>query len=188
MIGLLRLHALVCMSWLPGYFTSCSMEVIRETLVQKRYDTCLSIYTPYMKKILLYINTCVMLFLLMWGCISFSHAQIIRGEEDGFGSVRQVVEWGTNIAGTDEFQEQWLINVIKWAINWVLWILGLIALIIVMIGWFRMVTAAGNEDQYNSGFAYLKNAAIGLAIIWVAWFIVSMAFWVFNLISTEALE
>jgi len=36
-----------------------------------------------------------------------------------------------------------------------------------------MVTAAGNEDQYKSGFTILKQAAIGLVLIGLAWFIVS---------------
>jgi hypothetical protein len=59
-------------------------------------------------------------------------------------------------------------------------VLGLIALIILLWGGFLMVTSAGNEERYNKGRTILQHAAIGLAIIGVAWFIVSIVFWLVN--------
>ena len=49
-----------------------------------------------------------------------------------------------------------------------------------------MVTSAGEEDKYNSGFTILKYAAIGLILIGVAWFIVSGIFWLVNQSASQA--
>jgi hypothetical protein len=40
-----------------------------------------------------------------------------------------------------------------------------------------MVTAAGDDAKYNKGMSILKQAGMGLIIIWLAWMIVSVVFW-----------
>ena len=70
-----------------------------------------------------------------------------------------------------------LLDTIKNAINWLLWILATIALVICLYGWFKMMTAAGDEKKYGDWLKVLKYAAIGLAIIWLSWMIVSIIFW-----------
>ena len=77
-------------------------------------------------------------------------------------------------------KEDALVNVIKWWVNWVLWILALIALIILMYGWFLMVTAAWDDEKYKKWWTILKHAAIWLILIGVAWFIISLIFWLVN--------
>jgi len=47
-----------------------------------------------------------------------------------------------------------------------------------------MVTAAWNEDQYGQWFQILKNAAIGLGIIGLSRFVISIIFFVISL-ATE---
>ena len=76
-----------------------------------------------------------------------------------------------------------ILSTIKNAINWVLWILATIALVICLYGWFKMVTAAGDEKKYGEWLKVLKYAAIGLAIVGLSWMIVSVVFW---FISTMA--
>jgi len=71
-----------------------------------------------------------------------------------------------------------LIDVIKSFINWVLGLLSLIALVILLYGWFKMVTAAGDEGKYKEGFKILKQAGIWLAVIGLSWFVVSIIFWI----------
>lgn len=61
--------------------------------------------------------------------------------------------------------EQIVINLI----NWVLGILALIAVILVLIGGFRWMTAAGNEEKVDSAKKLLVAAVIGLVIIMAAW-------------------
>ena len=76
------------------------------------------------------------------------------------------------------WQDKWgdLINIIKSFINRVLGILSLIALIILLRGWFQMVTAAGDETKYKKWFKILQQAAVWLVVIWVSRFVVSIIF------------
>jgi len=54
-------------------------------------------------------------------------------------------------------------------INWVLGILALIAVILVLVGGFRWMTAAGNEEKVDSAKKLLVAAVIGLVIVMAAW-------------------
>lgn len=90
------------------------------------------------------------------------------------------------VAGSESGKQDSFVNVIKGAINWMLGILALIALIILLYGGFLMVTASGDEDKYNKGFTILKHAAIGLIMIGVARFVISIIFRLVNLTTTQA--
>jgi hypothetical protein len=74
-------------------------------------------------------------------------------------------------------------EIIQRAINRVLGILWLIALIILLYGGFLMLTAAGNDEKYNKWFTILKHTAIGLAFIGISRFIVSMVFYLIEIIT-----
>jgi hypothetical protein len=52
-----------------------------------------------------------------------------------------------------------------------------------MRGGFQMVTSGGDDDKYSAWFTILKHGATGLILIGVAWFIVSIVFWLVNQIS-----
>lgn len=49
-----------------------------------------------------------------------------------------------------------------------------------------MVTSAGDEDKYGKGFTILKHAAVGLLMIGVAWFVISIVFRLVNVTSDGA--
>ena len=61
--------------------------------------------------------------------------------------------------------EQIVINLI----NWVLGILALVAVVLILIGGFKWMTAAGNEENVESAKKLLTAAVIGLVIIMAAW-------------------
>ena len=61
-------------------------------------------------------------------------------------------------------------------INWILGFLALIAIIIILIGGFEWMTAGGSEDKVTKARARLKYGLIGLAIILLAYLIVSVIF------------
>lgn len=84
---------------------------------------------------------------------------------------------------TENRQEDAFVNVVKWWVNRVLGILALIALLYLMWGWFQMVTSWGDDDAYGKGFTILKHGATGLILIGIAWFIVSIIFWLVNKIT-----
>ena len=70
-----------------------------------------------------------------------------------------------------------LLDTIKNVINWILWILATVALVVCLYGWLTMVLSGGDEKKYGDGLKILKYAAIGLAVIWLSWMIVSVVFW-----------
>ena len=112
--------------------------------------------------------------MLMLGSFNaFTSAQVDTNQGN-FWDVEKTEDVWVAVAWQDK--EEGLIGVIKGFINWVLWILGLIALIILLWGGFQMVIAAWDEEKFNNGFKILKQAGIGLALIWVSWFIVSLIF------------
>jgi hypothetical protein len=78
------------------------------------------------------------------------------------------------------------LDIIKSAINRILWILALIALILLIYGWLRMVLSWWNEEAYTQGFSILKSAAIWIALIWVAWFLASLILRLVNTFATTA--
>jgi uncharacterized membrane protein YidH (DUF202 family) len=54
-------------------------------------------------------------------------------------------------------------------VNWVLGILALVAVVLILIGGFRWMTAAGNEEKVDSAKKLLMAAVIGLVIVMAAW-------------------
>ena len=82
-------------------------------------------------------------------------------------------------------QDRWwsLIQVIKNAINRVLWMLSLIALVLCLRWWFQIVTAWWDDGKQKKWISVLKHAAIWLAVIWLAWFIVTIVFWLLRWVA-----
>lgn len=105
--------------------------------------------------------------------------------QGGFGVNAENTQ-GITLGGTGADQGSNLINIIKSAINWVLSILGLITLVLLLWGGFQMVTAAGDDGKYKAGFKILKQAGIGLAFIALAWFMVTLIFWLIGTVGAGA--
>lgn len=61
--------------------------------------------------------------------------------------------------------EDLVVNVI----NWILGILALVAVIMILIGGFKWMTAGGNEEKVEGAKKLLIAAVIGLVIILAAW-------------------
>jgi hypothetical protein len=74
------------------------------------------------------------------------------------------------------------LDVVKTFINYALGLLALIALGVLLYGGFQMVTAAGDDGRYKAGFTILKQAAIGLAFIALAWIVVRFIFFVIGFV------
>jgi hypothetical protein len=103
---------------------------------------------------------------------------------DGFGVNAQNTTDVLGVPGAGSDQGSKLITSVKTFINWVLGLLSLIAFVILLYGGFQMVTAAGDETRYKSGFTVLKQAAIGLVFIGISWLVITLIFSVINLITT----
>lgn len=140
----------------------------------------------------LYYPVIIMQFraLLWWivlCCLSVSFSFAVDNDKSVFTDTSDSWEakW-VNLIDTSTQQKDAFVNVVKWAVNWVLWILALIALLVIMYWGFQMVTSAWNEDAYNKWFTILKYAAIWLVLIWVARFVVSIIFWLVNQSASQA--
>ena len=101
---------------------------------------------------------------------------------EGFGSTKYLTNEDTKLNiwwVEDDVSGIWdgLVTAIQNWLNFFLAIMWLIALVVLIRWGIRMLTAGGNEDGYNTGRKYVKNAAIWLAIIGFSWFVVSAIFW-----------
>lgn len=82
-----------------------------------------------------------------------------------------------SVGGVQQDQKDNFLDVVKGVANWVFGILALIALLIVMYWGFLMVTSTGEDDGYTKWLSIMKSALIGIALIGVAWFVVSIIIW-----------
>ena len=122
----------------------------------------------------------MMMWLAAFGSISgITHAEDKWWQTAWFWKATGVENVGVSwTAGTaEDAKSSSLLDTITNAVNWILGMLALIALIICLWGGFQMVTAAGDDGKYKTGMTILKQAAIGLVIIGVAWLFVSVIFW-----------
>lgn len=119
--------------------------------------------------------------LILMAISLFSFTFAVNSSQGTFWDVD--ASWWIWVAWTGTNQGEGFLDVVRWFVNWILWILGLIALIVLLWWGFQMVTAAGNEDRYNSWFKILKQAWIWLILIWVSWFIVSLIFSVITAVT-----
>ena len=133
-----------------------------------------------------------LLAVMMMGLAAFGSVSSIAmantwNNTEGFWKSTGVtgIKW---VSGTDKAQSgagsSSLLSTITTAINWLLGMLALIALVVCLWGGFQMVTAAGDDGKYKKGMGILKQAAIGLVIIGVAWMFVSLIFWLIGTLST----
>lgn len=76
------------------------------------------------------------------------------------------------------------LQVIKNAVNRALWMLSLVALVYILIQWFIILTAAGDDNKQKKWLAGIKRA--WLAIIWIGLsrFIVTFIFWIIRWIAS----
>ena len=81
---------------------------------------------------------------------------------------------------------EWFLDFVQTAVNWILGLLGLITIIILIWGGFQMVTAAGDDGKYKKGFTIVKQAVIGLILIGVSALIVNLIFSFVNTNTTTA--
>lgn len=78
-------------------------------------------------------------------------------------------DYGLNYGNQLELGNNTPTSIVVDVVNWVLGILALIAVIMVLIGGFKWMTAGGNEERVDGAKKLLVAAIIGLVIILAAW-------------------
>lgn len=77
-----------------------------------------------------------------------------------------------NLDVTTANPEDVTINAIRWSLG----ILGLVAVVVILIGGFTWMTAAGNEEKISKAKKILTYSVIGLALILLSFILVSTIF------------
>ncbi len=115
-----------------------------------------------MKKISKYLISLVVLSFL---ALSFLTLPALAQPNDVYGinNVSNGLNNSLPGAGTD------LRTIIARIINFALGFLGIIAVVIILAGGFKWMTAAGNEDKVAEARKLLVAGVIGLVIILAAW-------------------
>jgi type IV secretory pathway VirB2 component (pilin) len=115
-----------------------------------------------MKKITKYLISLAILSLLV---LPFLTLPALAQPNDVYGinNVNNGLNNSLPGAGTD------LRTVAARIINFVLGFLGIIAVVIILFGGFKWMTAAGNEDKVAEARKLLVAGVIGLVIILAAW-------------------
>jgi len=108
------------------------------------------------------------------------HAQGWVQTEFGVGQQAGGVAVG---GGTEQDQQDNILAVFKNVINYALGFLGLIALVMLLWAGFWLVTARDNAEKYKTALSTFKNAALGIALIAVSWFLVTFIFFVLWLVT-----
>lgn len=134
----------------------------------------------------------VIFFACLWvlfGSVFLLQGSLVSAVDFGFGIKQDgniKARQDLKIWGVEENQKEDLLEVVKSFVNRTLWILALLALVLVLYGGFLMVIAAGNEEKYKKWWNFLKYAVIWLIFIGLAWFVLSLIFWLLNTTAGDA--
>ena len=72
---------------------------------------------------------------------------------------------------------------VKNTINQALALLAFVAIVILLIAWFKMLFFAQDDWEQKKAFATVKNVAIALIFIGISWLIVSGIFWFVDIVT-----
>ena len=101
---------------------------------------------------------------------------------DGTNSVDNIIGSDEPQIGTFGNAKNRVINILNTIINYTLGLLAMVALVYLMYHGVLILTAAGDEERFNTGLQGIKYAGIALAGIWLSRFVVSLIFYLIDFI------
>lgn len=104
-----------------------------------------------------------------------------RGEKDNERIENLLSSWSE--IDSHETATQKTLRIIHNILNYVLGFATAVALIMIIIGGIKVLTAAGNDKQFAEGKKSISKVAIALIWIGFSWLIVSLIFWFLRLIT-----
>jgi hypothetical protein len=102
----------------------------------------------------------------------------------GTDSTSEELQRTYNVAWDSEWDQR-ATDYIRIIINWFLAIIGLVALIVIIIWFYKMLVSWDSEAAWWEARKLVMNAAIALTVIGIAWFVVSWFFDIFFIVSSE---
>jgi hypothetical protein len=88
-----------------------------------------------------------------------------------------------NVAGEDGSNT--FMETIRIAINWLLWLLAFIALLFLLYGGFKVLTAGTDEAALGEAWKIVKNAGLGILMIAISWIIVTFIFYIAGILTED---
>lgn len=113
--------------------------------------------------------------------VTFAQAGGQNGVGGGLQQLKTAPDSGIQDLGIQQTGREGIIRLIAKIISYALYVSGAIAVLFVIVGGYRYLTAGGNEEGAKKGRTTVVNALIGLVIIILAYVIVSV---IVNFIST----
>jgi hypothetical protein len=117
-----------------------------------------------------------MIMLVFSMAISFAIPAMAAGDPLGFNRADDLGLTNTNITDPRDMA----VNIVKFFMTF----LGIIAVVVILLGGFKWMTAAGNEDKVADAKKLLVAGMIGLAIIISAYVIVNFVITTTNSVVT----
>ena len=102
---------------------------------------------------------------------------IIHNPTGDPSSVGGVIDYNNTEIGTHKTALDATMALIQIVINYALAILAFIALVYLIYHGFLMVTASGDDKQFDKGKAGIKTASVALIGIGLSWLVVSLILW-----------
>ena len=103
--------------------------------------------------------------------------QPLGDQDDGDG-----IYFDDGISTTGDAWTRWT-RFVRGLLNWALWIAGLVALIYLIYHGILALTAGTSDDQYKKWISGIQYAFYAIAGIAIARFILSLVFWLINLLT-----
>ena len=88
-----------------------------------------------------------------------------------------------NVAGEDGSNT--FMETIRIAVNWLLWLLAFIALLFLLYGGFKVLTAGTDEAALGEAWKIVKNAGLGILMIAISWIIVTFIFYIAGILTED---
>ena len=144
----------------------------------------------------------VSIMVLFW--ISFTYAEIHIGPQDhrynDYGDDPQVdshkltgantisewidvtsnkAKWILRLPNINDYDTNlwYALALIQITVNWILWMLAFVALIYTLYCWFLILSSWSDDKKASEWKKWIKNAAIAVAWIGLAWLIISAMIW-----------
>jgi hypothetical protein len=123
------------------------------------------------------------------------------GKGGGGGGAYQLWEWwfrwqettfNPDVPDAEKFDENvsdgttnTLVDTVKSAINWILGLLAFIALVFLLYGGFKVLTAGTDEGALEDAWKIVKNAALGILLIAISWIVVTFIFYIAGILTED---
>ena len=114
-------------------------------------------------KMLKGIITFSLVFAIIFSCLSLGITALAQGPDLGINYASNL-----NLAGTNQDPRDAAVNIVRYLMTF----LGIIAVVVILFGGFKWMTAGGNEDRVAEAKKLIVAGIIGLIIVLAAFAIV----------------